>query len=103
MSKIILKFLVGLTLIPAFSLAATTVKPKKMTCNEFVGLDEAIQPKVVYFIEGATNKGKPEDAMIAVDEVSSPVLWVLDECKKTPSASVWQKVEHWVASKTKKL
>jgi acid stress chaperone HdeA len=88
---------------PETGTTSSKVKPSKITCEEFVVLDETVKPQVIYFIEGATRKGKMEDAVISVDEISNPVLWVLDECRKTPKATVWQKVENWVKKEYKKL
>jgi hypothetical protein len=103
MTKQLLSTVAVMTLVPAFCFAAGDMKAKNMTCNEFIGLDETVQPKVVYFIEGATKSGKIEDAMISVDEVSKPVMWVLEECKKTPKETVWKKVENWVKTHSRKM
>jgi hypothetical protein len=40
------------------ALAATpTHKPAKMTCEEYVMLDDVVKPKVVYWAEGFNKKG----------------------------------------------
>jgi hypothetical protein len=73
-------------------LAAAT-KPAKMTCEEFVMLDDAVKPKVVYWAEGFNQEGKPVDAVVDVDATDKLVPVLVGECQKTPKASFWQKVK----------
>lgn len=72
---------------------AATPKPAKMTCNEFVMLDDAVKPKVVYWAEGFNRKGKPVDAVVDFDVTDKLVPVIVDECQKTPKDSFWQKIK----------
>ena len=74
-------------------LLAETHHPAKMTCEEFVALDEVVQPKVVYWAEGFHKKGKPEDLVIDVDETDSLVPVLITECQETPKLSFWEKIK----------
>ncbi len=64
----------------------------KMTCKEFVMLDETIRPKVVYYGVAYARGGKPEDAMIDIEGTEKIEPIIFDECQKEPEASYWQKL-----------
>jgi hypothetical protein len=87
----------------AVSLAASSVfagkkvKPEEMTCEEFLMLDEDVQPYVVYWLYGSSG----EVDMIDVDEYSTPVEYVVAECTKDKKETVGQKVKHWFETHTK--
>ena len=65
----------------------------KMTCEEFVMLDETIKPKVVYYGVAYARGGKPESAVIDVERTEKITPIIIDECKKEPKASFWQKLK----------
>ena len=75
---------------------AATHKPAKMTCEEFVSLDDAVKPKVVYWTEGFNHKGKPVDAIVDIDSTDKLIPVLVTECQKTPKASFWQKLKKHV-------
>jgi len=68
-------------------------KPAKMTCEEFVTLDDMVKPKVVYWAEGFNHKGKPINATVDIDATDKLVPVLVTECRKTPKASFWQKIK----------
>jgi hypothetical protein len=72
---------------------AATHKPAKMTCEEFVMLDDVVKPKVVYWAEGFNHKGKPVDAVVDIDATDKLVPILVTECQKTPKATFWQKIK----------
>ena len=72
---------------------AATHKPAKMTCEEFVVLDYAVKPKVVYWAEGFNSKGKPVDAVADINETDKVIPMLVTECQKTPKASLLKKLE----------
>ena len=49
------------------SALAAAQKPAKMTCEEFVALDDVVKPKVVYLEEGFNKKGKQIDSIVDLD------------------------------------
>ena len=55
-----------------------------MTCEDFIGLDAATQPKVVYWAQGFNYGGKTEDAIIDFDQNDSMVPALVRECLKNP-------------------
>ncbi len=73
---------------------AAAKKPlAKMTCEDFVALDESFQPKAVYWAVAYGKGGKPEAEAVDVEGVESVVPVVIQECQKAPKESFWQKVE----------
>ena len=74
--------------------AAAAKKPMaKMSCEDFVGLDESFQPKAVYWAVAYGKGGKPEADEVAVEGVETVVPFVVQECKKAPKESFWEKVK----------
>ncbi len=72
---------------------AATHKPAKMTCDEFVMLDDVVKPKVVYWAEGFNRKGKLVDAVVDIDATDKLVPIVVTECEKAPKATFWQTIK----------
>lgn len=72
---------------------AGTHQPTKMKCEEFVALDDLVQPKVVYWAEGFNRKGKPVDAAVDIAETDELIPVLVTECKETPKASFWEKLK----------
>ncbi len=72
---------------------AATHKPARMTCEEFVALDDVVKPKVVYWAEGFNHKGKAVDAAVDIDATDKLVPVLVTECQKTPRASFWHEVK----------
>jgi hypothetical protein len=79
---------------PAATHKAAAKKPlAKMTCEDFVELDESFQPKAVYWAVAYGKGGKPEADEVAVEGVETVVPVVVQECKKAPKESFWAKVK----------
>lgn len=78
---------------PAASKPAKAANPSKMTCREFLEFDEVTRPQIVYWSEGFNKKGKPENAVIDVDNINRIVPVVVADCTNEPTASFWSKVE----------
>ena len=73
---------------------AETHKPATMTCEEFVALDDVVQPKVVYWNDGfINNKGKRVDAVVDIEATDQLIPVLITECQKTPKASLKEKLK----------
>jgi len=72
-----------------------TLKAKEMTCEDFLALGDDVQPRVVYWLEGYSQSGKPEEAEIDIDAIQRPITVVVTECHKTPKATLLQKIEDY--------
>jgi acid stress chaperone HdeA len=74
--------------------AGTAQKPLgKMTCEDFLAIDETIKPKVVYYAVAYAKGGKPEAAVLDVEGTEKITPLVIEDCKKAPTESFWQKVK----------
>jgi len=66
---------------------------EKMTCEEFVGLEDSFKPDAVYWAIAYGEDGKPESAGVSVEGMERLVPIVIEACQKTPKVSFWQKVK----------
>jgi acid stress chaperone HdeA len=90
-------FLLGLSValsapVVAAQSADKTVRPETMTCAEFLVLDKDVQPRVVYWLDGYSQGGAAKTEIV-VHSFDRPITVVVDECKKTPKETVWQKIK----------
>jgi hypothetical protein len=75
---------------------AATHKSGEMTCEDFLALNDVVQPKVVYWSAGLNQEGDPMDAVIDVDATDRLVPVLVTECQETPKVSFWDKIkEHF--------
>lgn len=72
---------------------AKGTNPVKMTCEDFLTLEDVAKPKVVYWAEGYDRKGKAEDATVDVETTDSLVPLIIEVCQKEPKASFWRKMK----------
>lgn len=63
----------------------------KMTCTDFLALDEVIKPKLVYWAEGYNKKGKPDDAEFDVVTTDRLVPVLVEVCKRSPQEQFLKK------------
>jgi len=75
----------------------------KMTCEDFVAVDETIKPKLVYFAVAYAKGGKPEAAVLDIDATDKITPMLIQECQAQPKASFWAKVKAEVKKIGKKL
>jgi acid stress chaperone HdeA len=86
--------LLATTVVPVV-MAGQQHKPASMTCEEFLSLDDSIQPNIVYWSEGFNKKGNPTEAVIDFDTTDELIPTIITECQKTPKASFWQKIKNY--------
>ncbi|HVE06223.1 MAG TPA: HdeA/HdeB family chaperone [Paraburkholderia sp.] len=88
---VIVASLVGATIaLPALA-QTTKTNPLKMKCEDFIATSETYRPAVVYYIAGVDKMGIAEtDTM--VEDTATPVNMVVEECQKSPKATVRSKV-----------
>jgi acid stress chaperone HdeA len=77
--------------LPATVASAKKVKPRKMTCQEFVALDAKQQPAVVAYLDGYAQGGKTEQEIGELD-VDREIGAVVKTCKTTPHETLAQKI-----------
>jgi acid stress chaperone HdeA len=98
MSKIAIAAVAGLGVLAAAGTAmAQGKKLTEITCEEFLALGEDVQPRIVYWMAGYTENGKPEDVVVETDKFKEPVDAVIEACKAQPKASVYKVVSGYYA------
>ena len=75
----------------------------KLTCEEFLAVEESFKPKVVYWAVAYGQGGKPESAGVHVEGIEKMIPVLIDGCKKAPKESFWEKVKAEVKKLEKKL
>jgi acid stress chaperone HdeA len=75
----------------------------KMTCEDFLAVDDAFKPKVVYYAVAYAKGGKPEAAVIDVEGTDALTPMLIEECKANPKESFWKKVKAEVKKIEKKM
>jgi len=65
----------------------------KMTCEDFLALDETVQPKAVIYAVAYAKGGKPEAAVVDIEATDTITPLVIEECKAKPKESFWAKVK----------
>ncbi len=73
--------------------AAKTVKPAKISCEEFLALDEVTRPKIIYWADGFNRKGKLETVEFDTEKVDRLVPVMVEVCTKEPKASFWSRAK----------
>ncbi|WP_200386397.1 HdeA/HdeB family chaperone [Thiocapsa imhoffii] len=65
----------------------------KTTCEEFLGLDESFQPEAVSWAVAYDAEGDPVAESVDVEGIETVIPFVIEECKKAPKETFWQKVK----------
>jgi hypothetical protein len=73
--------------------ASKSPEPAKMTCKEFLAVEDVVQPNLVFWVEGIHRRGKPDEMVVDVARTDRLVPVVVDVCKSKPTASFWQTVK----------
>lgn len=76
-----------------FPLGSKKVKPVKMTCEEFLSLDEDVQPEVSYFLEGYNRKSNTDVAVAGEIDLERDTAVFVEICKPAPKESLWAKIK----------
>lgn len=103
--KVAVFVILGLAFLSSLAVAGNKKPMAQWKCDEFLALDAQFQPKAVYAATELTKKGKPEASVLDIDGTEKVIPVVIDECKKAPQGSFWDKVKAaWkkVESDTKK-
>jgi acid stress chaperone HdeA len=98
------KLLVVLICIAAAQAASAQEKkisPAKMTCADYVAVDEAYRPALIYWVAGVDKLGVKETDTLVVDTAQPVGETVAQACMLDPHASFVSKVRSMI--KTKKL
>lgn len=74
--------------------AADTKKPvAEWTCADFIGVEDSLRPKLVYWATAYSKAGKPEAATIDIEGTEKLIPIITEDCQKAPQDSFWEKLE----------
>jgi hypothetical protein len=81
-------------LVAAGPASAKSKKVDEITCEEFLALNESDQNKIAFWVDGyQTAKGEAAVGTVAFDKFGQPIGALVDDCKKTPKETLWQKLK----------
>ena len=65
----------------------------KLTCEDFIAIDDIIKPQYVIAAVAHTKGGKAKNAVIEVIDIETLVPILVEECQKAPKESFWAKLK----------
>jgi acid stress chaperone HdeA len=65
----------------------------KLTCEDFVAIDDVIKPQYVIAAVAHTKGGKAKNVVIEVVDTETLVPVLVEECQKAPKESFWAKLK----------
>jgi len=84
----------GLAASPA---AAAGKAIDKITCEEFLALNPDDQNRIAYWVDGYVQaKGEAAVGTVAMDKFGQPIGALIEDCKKTPKETLWQKMKKFI-------
>ena len=83
----------GASVLAADQAAKKKVKPETLTCEEFLAFGEDVRPRAVYRIDDYSKSGKLTTEGVGEEAFTRPIAVIIDECKKTPKETLWQKIK----------
>jgi hypothetical protein len=74
--------------------SAADKKVDQITCEEFLALDPDDQNRIAYWVDGyAAGKDEAAVGTVALDKFGQPIGALVDDCKATPKATLWEKLK----------
>ena len=93
MTKNLTLTLIGAIACSGISTAALAANPStKMTCEEFIQLDEVSRPKLVYWLDGFDRKSNAIET-VDFDQNDRLVPVLVEECTKNPKHLLAKKIK----------
>jgi acid stress chaperone HdeA len=65
----------------------------KLTCEDFIAIDDIIKPQYVIAAVAHTKGGKAKNVVIEVVDTDTLVPVLIEECQKAPKESFWAKLK----------
>ena len=65
----------------------------KLTCEDFIGIEDVIKPQYVIAAVAYTKGGKAKNAVIDVVDTDTLIPFLVEECQKAPKESFWEKLK----------
>jgi hypothetical protein len=65
----------------------------KVTCEDFIAIDDVIKPQYVVSAVAHTKGGKAKKVVIEIVDTETLVPFLVEECQKAPKESFWEKLK----------
>jgi hypothetical protein len=86
--------LAGLAVVVAGTASAAEKKIDQITCEEFLAMNPDDQQRIAYWVDGYQQaKGEAAVGTVAFDKFGQPIGALIDDCKATPKATLWEKLK----------
>jgi acid stress chaperone HdeA len=72
------------------------LNPMNAKCEDFVALSEETQPVAIFWVAGHDKTGKIKNGEIDEEFLSRPIATLIEECKKQPKVSFYEKAKNWL-------
>jgi hypothetical protein len=73
---------------------AASKKVDQITCEEFLAMNPDDQNRIAYWIDGyQESKNEAAVGTVALDKFGQPIGALIDDCKATPKATLWEKLK----------
>jgi hypothetical protein len=86
---------VGLAaVVTAGTASAASKKVDQITCEDFLAMNLDDQNRIAYWVDGyAAAKGEAAVGTVAFDKFGQPIGALVEDCKKTPKETLWEKLK----------
>jgi hypothetical protein len=65
----------------------------KVTCQDFIMLDDIIKPQYLIAASEHSKSGKPQNTIVDIVDTDTLVPVMVEECEKQPTGSFWDKLK----------
>ena len=84
----------GLATVGATPAQAKSAKVDQVTCEEFLALNPDDQNRIAYWVDGYYSaKNEAAVGTVAFDKFGQPIGALVEDCKATPKATLWEKIK----------
>jgi hypothetical protein len=84
----------GLVVGPAARAESKSKQVDMITCEEFLAMPPQNQERIAYWVDGyQEGNGKKAIEIIQFDKFGQPIGEMVEDCKKTPKETLWQKLK----------
>src|SRR5262245_19219497 len=81
-------------LLAAQATEAASKKVDQITCEEFLAMNPDDQNRIAYWVDGYSSaKDEASVGTVAFDKFGQPIAALVEDCKKTPKETLWQKLK----------
>jgi len=69
------------------------MKPIKMVCEDYVGLESDVQPELFYYLDGYDRASRTQTDSAGEIDLEQDYAAFVQVCKQAPKESVWSKIK----------